>query len=106
MSDQELIQQWLKGNKVKKLPDGEVIGAHDLEDWAKRRAQGGYGAGPDRSSNCKRCGRVFEARTMKLARDRVCPDCRDGKRWAPWAAEAPPDVAGPGAFQYSRGTKR
>jgi len=26
------------------------------------------------------------------------------KHWTPWQAEAPPDVAGPGAFQYSRRT--
>ena len=35
-TNEQLIQQWLKGNTVKKLRQGEAVGARDLERWAKR----------------------------------------------------------------------
>jgi hypothetical protein len=77
MSDEELIERWLKGNKVKKLPEGEVIGARDLERWSQQRARGLSGSGPDRACVCDDCGKVYERKGTQKHR---CPAC-NAKRW-------------------------
>ena len=76
-TNEQLIQQWLKGNTVKKLPQGEAVGARDLERWAKRRANGLSGSGEDRSAVCRDCGKVFEGRQKDAKRCLIC----NAKRW-------------------------